>query len=36
MKQMYEEPAIVIIKWVEGDVVTTSGGGAAILPDDEF
>ena len=36
MKLTYEIPQIEVIEFAENDVVTTSGGGAAILPDDEF
>lgn len=36
MKLTYEIPQIEVIEFAPNDVITTSGGGAAILPDDEF
>ena len=36
MKTMYEAPKIDIFVFSTEDIITTSGGGNAILPDDEF
>lgn len=36
MKEMYEQPYMELIEFDAEDIVTTSGGGAAVLPDDEF
>ena len=36
MKLTYEVPQMEFIEFASNDVITTSGGGAAILPDDEF
>jgi hypothetical protein len=36
MNRIYEQPAVEIVEFSTTDVITTSGGGAAILPDDEF
>lgn len=34
MKAVYEAPEMIIIS--TEDIITTSGGGNAVLPDDEF
>ena len=36
MKDIYEVPEIDIVNFATMDIITTSGGGHAILPDDEF
>ena len=36
MKNSYEAPIIDIISFYAEDIITTSGGGNAVLPDDEF
>ena len=36
MKTVYEAPEMMIIHFSKEDILTTSGGGNAILPDDEF
>ena len=36
MKKSYEAPKIDIINFSAEDILTTSGGGNAVLPDDEF
>lgn len=36
MKNSYEAPEINIIIFSAEDIITTSGGGNAVLPDDEF
>ena len=36
VKNIYEAPDIDIIKFSAEDIITTSGGGNAVLPDDEF
>ena len=36
MKNIYEVPEISIVSFVTEDIITTSGGGNAVLPDDEF
>jgi hypothetical protein len=36
MKNIYEVPEINIVSFAAKDIITTSGGGNAILPDDEF
>ena len=36
MKNIYEAPELDIIKFSAEDIMTASGGGNAVLPDDEF
>ena len=36
MKNIYEVPEIDIVSFAAMDIITTSGGGNAVLPDDEF
>ena len=36
MKNIYEAPEMNIINVSAEDVIATSGGGNAVLPDDEF
>ena len=36
MKNIYEAPEMDIIILSNEDIITTSGGGNAVLPDDEF
>lgn len=36
MKNTYEVPELSIVNFAMNDIITTSGGGNAILPDDEF
>lgn len=36
MKVTYEEPTAEIIRFDSEDIITSSGGGDAILPDDKF
>lgn len=36
MKEFYEQPYMELIEFATEDIITTSGGGAAVLPDDEF
>lgn len=36
MNNQYEAPKIEIINFSAEDTIVTSGGGNAVLPDDEF
>lgn len=36
MKTTYETPEINMMIFLTKDIITTSGGGNAVLPDDEF
>ena len=36
MRSNYEVLKIEIVKISSADIITTSGGGNAVLPDDEF
>ena len=36
MKNIYEVPEISVINFSTQDIITVSGGGNAVLPDDEF
>ena len=36
MKRIYECPELTVITLATRDIVSTSGGRDAILPDDEF
>ncbi len=36
MKNIYEAPEISMMIFSAKDIITSSGGGNAILPDDEF
>ena len=36
MKNIYEAPELSLMLFSTKDIITTSGGGNAVLPDDEF
>lgn len=36
MKRTYEAPELKLMTVSAEDMITTSGGGNAVLPDDEF